>query len=150
MIRLATSADTMKIVGLLRLFLSETSYEQAKDAIDDLENLCKVVWTVHQFGYIWLAFDQEDPVGLLMAVKEPNMWSRNHKQLRELVWYVRPEYRTSTVGGKLFLKYCELGDDLMNNNIIEGYFTTRMATSPDINLERRGFRLKEYTYLKER
>lgn len=150
MIRLATSADTMKVVGLLRLFLSETSYEQAKHAIDDLENLCKVVWTVHQFGYIWLAFDQEDPVGLLMAVKEPNMWSPKHKQLRELVWYVRPEYRTSTLGGKLFLKYCELGDDLMNNNIIEGYFTTRMATSPEINLERRGFRLKEYTYLKER
>jgi hypothetical protein len=107
------------------------------------------VWLVQQHGYIWLATVDEQPVGLLMAVREPNMWLPSAKELRELVWYVAPEHRSSTTGGKLFLQYCRKGDELLANGEIQGYFTTQMTTTRSIDLERRGFKQTETTFLKE-
>ena len=149
MIKLATHNDTLAIVELLRRFLGETSYSQAHEAVNDTEHLCKIVWLVQQHGYIWLAYQNNVPVGLLMAVKEPNMWLPSAREMKELVWYVVPEHRSSTVGGKLFLQYCKKGDDLLAQGKIQGYFTTRMTTTRNIDLERRGFRLTEQTFLKE-
>ena len=149
MIRLATDSDTLIVVELLRRFLSETSYSQAEQATKDTEHLCKLTWTIKQHGYIWLAFHDEVPVGLLMAVKEPNMWLPSARELKELVWYVVPEARSSTVGGKLFLQYCKKGDELLAKKEIQGYFTTQMTTTRSIDLERRGFKLTEQTFLKE-
>ena len=149
MIRLATDSDTLIVVELLRRFLSETSYSQADQARKDTEHLCKLTWTIKQYGYIWLAFVDDEPVGLLMAVKEPNMWLPSARELKELVWYVVPEARSSTVGGKLFLQYCKKGDELLAKKEIQGYFTTQMTTTRSIDLERRGFKLTEQTFLKE-
>jgi hypothetical protein len=84
-----------------------------------------------------------------MSVKEPNMWLPSAKELREVVWYVKPEHRKSTVGGKLFLQYCKKGDELLARGDIQGYFTTQMTTTRTIDLESRGFKLTERTFLKE-
>lgn len=149
MIKLADHKDTLAIVDLLKRFLTETSYSQSEQAVKDTEHLCKITWLVQQHGYIWLAYQNEEPVGLLMAVKEPNMWLPSARELKELVWYVVPEHRSSTVGGKLFLQYCKKGDELLSRGDIQGYFTTQMTTTRNIDLERRGFRLTERTFLKE-
>jgi len=149
MIRQAVPDDTMVVVALLRKFLGETSYSQAEEAAKDLEHLCKIVWTCFQYGYIWLAYADEQPVGVLMSIKEPNMWYPKAKELREIVWYVTPEQRKNSIGGKLFLSYCKKGDELMKIGAIQGYFTTQMTTTDTIDLERRGFKLKERTYLKD-
>ncbi len=149
MIRLADHTDTLTVVDLLKRFLTETSYSQAEQAIQDTEHLCKIVWLVQQHGYIWLAMVNEEPVGLLMAVCEPNMWLPQARELKELVWYVVPEQRETTIGGKLFLQYCKKGDELLAKGKIQGYFTTQMTTTKNIDLERRGFKLTERTFLKE-
>ena len=149
MIRLATNKDTLMAVELLREFLSETSYSQAEAAGKNTEHLCKLVWTFQQYGYIWLAYHNEEPVGILMSVKEPNMWLPSAKELREVVWYVKPEHRTRSIGGKLFLQYCKKGEELLQSGDIQGYFTTRMTTTDTIDYESRGFRQTEVTYIKE-
>jgi len=149
MIRLATNQDTLIIVDLLKEFLGETSYQQAEAAGKNSEHLCKLVWTFQQYGYIWLAFVDEQPVGVLMSVKEPNMWLPTARELREVVWYVQPQHRRSTIGGKLFLQYCRKGEELLKSGDIQGYFTTRMTTTDSIDYESRGFRQTEVTYIKE-
>jgi hypothetical protein len=149
MIRLATNQDTLTVVDLLREFLSETSYEQAEVAGRNRDHLCKLVWTFQQYGYIWLAYIDKQPVGVLMSVQEPNMWLPSAKELREVVWYVKPEHRRSTIGGKLFLTYCQKGEELLQSGEIQGYFTTKMTTTDSIDYESRGFRQTEVTYIKE-
>ena len=149
MIRLATNDDTFIVLDLLKQFLQETSYKQAAKASEDREHLCKIIWMAQQYGYIWLAFQDDKPAGLLIALKEPNVWFPSAKELREFVWYVLPEHRKSSLGGKLFLSYCAKGDELLNKGSIEGYFTTRMSTTDSINYEGRGFRKTEETFLKE-
>jgi hypothetical protein len=149
MIRLADYQDTEIVVELLKKFLQDTSYKQALAASEDREHLCKLTWTIQQHGYIWLAFKEKEPVGILMAVREPNMWLPSARELREVVWYVVPEHRQSTTGGKLFLQYCRKGDELLAQGKIQGYFTTQMTTTAAIDLERRGFRLTEKSFIKE-
>lgn len=151
MIRLADHKDTKIIVALLKKFLLETCYgEKARMASENLEHLCKLVWMTQQYGYIWLAYAKDEPVGLLMAIKEPNMWLPESKELKEIVWYVMPEYRTSTLAGRLFLEFCKKGQALLKQGQIDQMFTTRMTTTDSVDYEKRGFELREMTYIKER
>lgn len=145
-----TLMDARHVITLMQRFLNETSYDQAQAASKDIEHLGKLAFTFLQNGYVWLAFIEEQPVGILIAIKEPNIWAPHNQQLRELVWYVVPEHRKTSLGGRLFAKYCELGENLLEKGTINGYFTTRMTTTDPVGLERRGFKLKESTYLKER
>ena len=149
MIRLATDEDSGIAVELLRRFLLDTSYSQAKEASENREHLVKLVWACQQFGFVWLAFIDNKPAGILMSLKEPNIWFPKKIQFRELVWFVLPEYRSSSIGGKLFINYCKKAEELKKKGLIEGYFTTKMTTTDSIDLERRGFRLTETTYIKE-
>jgi hypothetical protein len=148
MIRLATRSDINLVTDLLVEFLLETSYNKHTDAINR-EHIKKLVFTVIHHGYIWLYFNEEVAIGLLVAVKEQNIWMPNKTSLRELVWFVREEYRGTLGAGRLFIKFCEQAEKLLNNNEIQGYFTTRMTTTRDYDLESRGFRLTEKLYIKD-
>ena len=149
MIRLATHEDTLIILDLLQNFLLDTSYNQARLASKNTEHLCKLIWMTQQYGYVWLGYKDDKPVGLLMAIKEPNMWLPQAHELKEIVWFVLPEYRSTSIGGRLFLKYQEKGEELLKKGSIQGYFTTKMTTTESIDYSKRGFRLTESTYIKE-
>lgn len=149
MIKLATTDDTLTVVNLLKQFLTETSYTQAEEASQNFEHLCKIVWMALQHGYVWVAYVSDKPVGILLAIKEPNIWLPKARELKELVWYIKPEYRKNTIGGKLFLSFCKKGEELLKSGEIQGYFTTKMTTTDTIDYESRGFRQTEVTYIKE-
>lgn len=148
MIRLATRSDLNVVTDLLTEFLLETSYDKHLDEIDN-DHIKKLVFSVLQHGYIWLYYNGEIAVGLLVAVKEQNIWMPTKTSLRELVWFVRQEYRGTVGAGRLFIEFCQQAERLLNNGSIQGYFTTRMTTTQDYDLESRGFRLTEKLYLKD-
>jgi len=62
---------------------------------------------------------------------------------------VLPTHRKSQIGGRLFVHYCHRAEELLKQGKIQGYFTTQMTTTKAIDLERRGFKLMERTYLKD-
>jgi hypothetical protein len=148
MIRLATRSDLNLVTDLIIEFLQSTSYNKHVDNIDEA-HIKKLVFSVLHHGYIWLYFNGEVAVGLLVAVKEQNVWMPTKTSLRELVWYVRQEYRGTVGAGRLFIEFCQHAEKLLNNGDIQGYFTTRMTTTQDYDLESRGFRLTEKLYLKD-
>ena len=148
MIRLATRADLNVIADLICEFLQETSYAKHTNAVDR-QHILRLAYAVLHQGYIWMLWNGQVCVGLLVAVKEQNIWMPDKVSLREMVWYVREEYRKTLGAGRLFVKFCEKGDELMAAGEIEGFFTTRMTSTTDYDLERRGFRLTEKLYLKD-
>jgi hypothetical protein len=148
MIRLATRSDINLVTDLLVEFLQSTSYKN-HTMTTNKEHIKKLVFSIIHHGYIWLYFNGEICVGLLVAVKEQNVWMPDKTSLRELVWYVREEYRGSISAGRLFIKFCEQGELLLDKDEIQGYFTTRMTSTTDYDLESRGFRLTEKLYLKD-
>jgi hypothetical protein len=129
-------------------FLQTSSYSQHAEAVDP-EHIQRLAFTALHQGYIWLYIVADTPVGLLVAVKESNPWVPTKFSLRELVWYVKPEHRGQVGAGRLFVKFCQQGDHLLNTGQIQGYFTTRMSTTTDYDLESRGFRLTEKLYIKD-
>jgi hypothetical protein len=144
-----TLMDARHIIKMIQRFLTETSYSQGLEASKDVEHLGRLAFTFINNGHVWLAFDGEEAVGILVSIMEPNIWNPRHKQMRELIWYVVPEKRNSTVGGRLFKQYCLKGDELKSQGKITAYFTSMMSSTQPCDLERRGFRLTEQTYIKE-
>jgi N-acetylglutamate synthase-like GNAT family acetyltransferase len=149
MIRLATTADIDCCADLVEQFLQETAYSASRQLGQNRAHICRIVWTCLQQGSIWLADKDSQTVGILIAVREPVFWQPELVCYRELLWFVRPEYRSTSLGGRLFKKYQETAEKMKKLGEIEGYFTTKMTTTSSIDLERRGFRLTEMTYLKE-
>lgn len=148
MIRLATRADLNLVTELIVEFLQSTSYRDHAQT-NNPEHIKRLMYAILHSGYIWLYYNGEVCVGLLVAAKEQNMWIPEKRSLREVVWYVREEYRRTMGAGKLFVKFCEQAELLLEQGDINGYFTTRMTTTEDYDLERRGFRLTEKLYLKD-
>jgi hypothetical protein len=148
MIRLATRSDINLVADLLVEFLQSTSYKDHTQT-NNIEHIKKLMYAILHSGYIWLYFNGEVAVGLLVAAKEQNVWIPEKRSLREVVWYVREEYRGSISAGRLFIKFCEQGELLLDKDEIQGYFTTRMTSTTDYDLESRGFRLTEKLYLKD-
>jgi predicted GNAT family acetyltransferase len=146
--QIKSTEDIHQAIVLLKEFVQETVYRDHQNQINEM-HLGKMVHMVMHHHYAWLAELNDEPVGLLLAVKEPNMWAPGQKQMRELVWYVRPEHRTGAIAGRLFLKYCQVAESLLEQGQIAGFFTSTQSTTQDINLERRGFKLVEKTFLKE-
>ncbi len=148
MIRLADRSDLNRVSDLMCEFLGETSYSAHTASIDS-EHIRKLVFNILLLGYVWLYEVDGELVGLLAAVKEANMWMPSKTSLRELVWYVKPAHRTSAGAGRLFVKFNQQGERMFAAGEIDGYFTTRMGTTADYDLESRGFRLVEKLYLKD-
>lgn len=147
--KICSQEDIQKAIILLQEFVKETIYRDLYPAASNEMHLGKMVHLIMHNHYAWLAELDGEPAGILLAIKEANMWAPTQKQMRELVWYVKPEHRTGPTAGRLFLEYCRVADQLLKEGEIQGYFTTRMTTTRDQGLENRGFRLTEQTYLKE-
>ncbi len=151
MIKRAYNLSDMKdIIELVQEFLLETTYSQAEEAAKDREHLGKMIYNYLRSGVIWIAYDEDTPVGLLIANVEKNTWIPTVIQLREIVFFVKQSHRNSLIGGRLFAEYCKLGNQLIDEKQINVYFTTKMSTTSNYNLEKRGFRKTEELYIKEK
>lgn len=87
--------------------------------------------------------------GIIIAIITCNVWCSNILELHELAWWVKPEHRNGTIGGKLWLSFSNKANDMLNKNIVQLVTTTKMSTSPSLNYEKRGFQLLDTRYFKE-
>ena len=65
------------------------------------------------------------------------------------LWWVEPDYRDGTIGGKLFHKSLQVCKELKKRGLIQGYTMTLMDQSPQIKLEKYGFKPIETIYYAE-
>jgi hypothetical protein len=87
--------------------------------------------------------------GMLLAQVCSDPWLPHIKTLKELAWWVEPEYRNTTLGYKLLKKYVETGKHMQSTGIINNFVLTNMTTSPDFDLGKRGWRAIETNYVYE-
>lgn len=77
--------------------------------------------------------------GLLMALISHTAWCDKTFQMYELAWYVKPEYRHTSVGYRLLKSYIEYGRKLKEDGRITMFTIAKMVSSPDIKYEKFGF-----------
>lgn len=136
MIRKATKYDKTQIIEMMKLFREESNIEQYKH----LDNI--VYWNklldnmLAGHGVIFI----EENKGLLMALISHTAWCDKTFQMYELAWYVKPEYRNTTVGYRLLKEYIDYGKQLKEQGRIKLFSIAKMVSSPDIKYEKFGFR----------
>ena len=119
----------------MQLFRKESKIEQYKD-LDNIEYWNKLLDSILVGqGIVYI----EDNVGLILGIVLPTIWCDKTLVMHELAWYVKPEFRNTSVGYRLLKAYVEYGKHLKEIGRIKMFTITKMVTSPDIKYDRFGF-----------
>lgn len=143
MIRRATKYDKTEIIEMMQLFRSEADIEHYKH----LDNI--VYWNklldniIAGQGVVFL----EQGKGLLMAIITHTAWCDKTFQMYELAWYVKPEYRNTTIGYRLLKEYINYGSQLKQQGRIKFFSIAKMITSPNIKYDKFGFNKLDETWI---
>lgn len=150
MVRAGTHKDAIGITELVIKFLTKDNAYTSMTDNPDKDHIYSVIKKLLHIGYVWVYETDKRIVGVLIAIKEPNIWYPDKVFLKEMIYYVEPEYRNTIAGGKLFMSYIKEGARLTKEQDLAGYTATSMETTGrDYNLQKRGFAPKETLYMKE-
>lgn len=143
MIRQATKYDKTEIIEMMQLFRAEADIEHYRH----LDNI--VYWNklldniIAGQGVVFL----EQGKGLLMAIITHTAWCDRTFQMYELAWYVKPEYRNTTVGYRLLKQYVDYGKQLKEQGRIKLFTIAKMVSSPNIKYDKFGFNKLDETWI---
>jgi len=144
MIRQATKFDKTEIIEMMKQFRQEADLpEYIGEDNEEYWNLLLDTILVGK-GVVFL----EEGKGLLMALIHPTIWNNKIYTMQELAWYVKPEFRHTTVGYRLLKAYIEYGEELKEDGRIKFFSVSKMDTSPNIKYEKFGFRKKDENWIK--
>jgi GNAT superfamily N-acetyltransferase len=136
MIREATKYDKKQIIELMKRFRSESEIEEFRE-LNNEEYWHRLLDTILAgAGIIYI----EEGKGLIMGLITPSVWCDKTLTLHELAWYVLPEYRKTSIGYKLFLKYIEYGKQLKKQGRIKFFVMGKIGTSPNLKYDKYGFK----------
>lgn len=143
MIRQANKYDKTEIIEMMKLFRSEADIEQYRH-LDNIVYWNKLLDNILAGqGVIFL----EEGKGLIMALITHTAWCDRTFQMYELAWYVKPEYRNTTIGYRLLKEYIDYGKQLKEQGRIKLFTIAKMVTSPNIKYDKFGFNKLDETWI---
>jgi N-acetylglutamate synthase-like GNAT family acetyltransferase len=145
-IRQANKFDLPNVLDMLRNFRSNTPIEMMRECNNE-EYVSRLFHHIILGGGVALIAEDKNTAGMIIGVKDQNIWDPNLKVLRELVYWVEPQYRGSTAGYKLLLQYNKLAQELVNENKINMYTMTKMVNSPDLDFTKFGYKKTEEVWV---
>lgn len=135
-IRQANKFDKQEIIDLMIAFKNESDIEALRE-VNNPEYWHRLLDTIIAgAGIIYI----EQGKGLIMGIISPSIWCDKTLQLYELAWFVKPEYRNTSLGSRLLKSYLDYGKKLKESGRIKYFTMAKMITSPDIKYERFGFK----------
>ena len=87
--------------------------------------------------------------GALIAIRQNNIWCPSVLELHELLWWVEPESRNTTVGGKLWIEYDKIATKMLEDKVVDCVYTSVSANGPLINYIKRGYKAVGASFVKE-
>lgn len=148
MIRHATKYDIPILVDMVQQYAKEFPSELARQEKWFNKKYIQQLLMTLIAGRGFVLID-DDERGFLAALILQNLWYPELQELSEIAWWVKPEHRNGSVGGKLWVMYDKEANKLKAEGRIHYSKTTITVSSPDINYEKRGYKKLETTYLKE-
>jgi len=86
-----------------------------------------------------LIVENDEPIGLMMGLISPNVWSEKTLLMNEILWYVEEEYRNTRAGYLLLKKYQEICEKLIDEKRIKFHTISTAKTMFDIDFTRFGY-----------
>lgn len=128
-------------------FATESSIKTYDRETYNYEYARNLLLRCEKTGVCLVSEDQGQITGTILSMRVQDIWVPDVIRLRELAWWVQPEYRSTTTGARLFSEYRRQAQEMLDNKKITGYTITKLSTSPDFDYERRGFKFIEATYM---
>lgn len=114
----------------------------------DRDYFKKIILHCQLSGVSLVAIEQNRVIGMLLSLRDRDLWMPKVIRLREVCWWVEPAYRNTRAGASLFLEYVRLADQMVSSGSIVSYSISRLDSSSDFDFERRGFKFLESTWIK--
>lgn len=138
MIRLATRYDIPRLLEIVEAYAYENPIKSLGKPSNHfpkyVEELLFSIIAGRGFIYI-----DNNMRGAIVAIKQGNVWSPKVKELNELLWWVEPEYRNGTIGGRLWKAFDERAEAMLKAGDIDFVVTSISANGPLIDYTKRGY-----------
>ena len=83
-----------------------------------------------------------------MGVISPCTYDNSILILSELAWYVKPKYRNTSLGFRLFKEYLNESDSLKENNRIKASIFCKLHNGVDVKYQKYGFEKLQESWVK--
>lgn len=138
MIRLATRYDIPRLLEIVEAYAYENPIKCLGKSRNHfpkyVEELLFSIIAGRGFIYI-----DNNMRGAIVAIKQGNVWSPKVKELNELLWWVEPEHRNGTIGGRLWKAFDERAEAMLKAGDIDFVVTSISANGPLIDYTKRGY-----------
>ena len=147
-IRESTKFDLPKVIDLVSDFYEGVELDLKNYGKLDLEYVNKLYHHIVLGGGVSIVAEHADKlVGIILALKNPNIFYPDKTVLNELLIYVDPVHRKSSACYKMLLKYKEIGEKLIKDKQITTYTVTKTEHLDQIKFENFGYRKTEEVWV---
>ena len=148
MIRLATRYDIPRLLEIVEAYAYENPIKTlGKTEHHNPKHVEQLLFSII-LGRGFILIDNYMR-GALIAVKQNNIWSPGVRELHELLWWVEPEHRNGTVGGRLWKEFDKIGSEMLVRGDIDFVITSVSASGPLIDYTKRGYKIVGASFVKE-
>jgi len=148
-IRFADIKDFDRIIALMINFANAAPVEDYHSPRYNYRGLQNFLTSVLKNGTIIVGEVDDVIQGMIIAAVDGNPWLPQIKTLKELAWWVEPEYRNTSLGYRLLKEYIRVGELGRSVGAIKNFTITTLTDSPIRDLERFGWRAVETNYVYE-
>jgi thiol-disulfide isomerase/thioredoxin len=148
MIRLATRYDIPRLLEIVEAYAFENPIavlgKQVNHDPKYVESLLFGIIMGRGFVYI-----DNHMRGAIIGIKNQNIWCPKVRELNELLWWVEPEYRNGTIGGRLWKAFDQQADQMLSSGDVHCVITSVSASGPLIDYTKRGYKAVGASFVKE-
>ena len=147
MIREANKHDMPQLLQMMRDYSTQTPVPALQEATAHDEAHVANLMMQMMAGRGFVLIDNESR-GFIAALITKNIWCPEVYELHELAWWVKPEHRNGTVGGRLWKEFDRLATDLIDDGRIDVAVTAVMANNSWIDYTKRGYAPMQATFFR--
>lgn len=148
MIRLATRYDIPRLLEIVQAYAFENPIKTLGQETNHFPRFVEELLFGIIAGRGFILIDKHMH-GALIAIRQGNIWSPKVQELHELLWWVEPEYRNGTIGGRLWKEFDRIGSEMLARGDIQMIATSTSSTGPFIDYRKRGYKPVSVTFVKE-
>lgn len=143
-VRKGTKFDMPEVLNMIQEFQNQSNTPESLKEPLDMIYLNKLYHHIILGGGISLIAEHDNKIiGMMLGLKNSSVWFPSQFTLNELMIYVRPEYRNSSVGGRLVKHYNNYAEEMRQNKEIVQYTISITQPFGKMNYEKLGYKKTE-------
>jgi len=149
MIRSATVQDIDQVLRMLKSFAAASLVNYANWTVKDEAAATQRLMHLILNQYLIVAEKEGKLVGMIGAIKEQDPWIASRSRMRELFWWVEPEFRRGRLSAELYFRWETDCERFIRDKLVDQVSLSTQPGSSDLDLNKRGWRCVEQHWIKE-